>query len=98
MDVLDSERVVGGISFALVVFSRTEEEEESDPGKVADGLLIGGSAMIGGVQDAEVVDGYGEEYFRRRAFLIVDRELLSHPKVDFPQPVVMWVVGSHSCK
>ena len=71
MDVLDSERVVGGISVALLVFSRTEEEEEGDPCEVSDGNVPWGCSLGVGVQGFYKFNWEGtHSCWRRILFLI----------------------------
>ena len=50
--------MVGGVCAASAVLAWLEEEEESDPGQVADSLLACGASLVGGVEGLE--DRYGD--------------------------------------
>ena len=50
LDVLEPEEVLGGVGTALAVFAWTEEEEDCNPGEVADCNIYCGSSLGDGVQ------------------------------------------------
>ena len=98
LDVLDSERVVGFVGSSLAIFSRTEEEEESDPGEVADGLLTVGVGLVGLLEGLEDGDCNGTELGRNRVLFHVGCKLSSQEKSDLAQLVVLGVVVPHGCE
>ena len=93
MDILDSERVVGGISVSRVVFSGTEEEEEGCPCEVSDGDVPWGCSLGVGVQGFDKVN-WGETHSCwRRIFFLIGNQLAPQTKVEFPHAAMTWVVG-----
>ena len=89
LDFLDSERVVGFVGSSLAIFSRTEEEEESDPGEVADGLLTVGVGLVGLLEGLEDGDCNGTELGRNRVLFHVGCKLSSQEKSDLAQIVIL---------
>ena len=96
LEVSEKEKMVVGVGASPAVFSHPEEEEESNPGQVADCLLAVGADLVGGVQGLE--DGDGTDLRWWVILFGVCGELPSQPKVELAQLVVPGVVGTHGCK
>ena len=56
LDFPESERCGGCVGAALALLSRSQQEEECDPGEVGDGLLAVSATLCVGVQGVENVD------------------------------------------
>ena len=89
---------MGGISATVSVLVGPEEEEESDPGEVADGNVSLSGSLGGGIQGLDDVNQEGLHSYWRRILLLIGRQLVSHPKVELPYAVVLGVVGPHGCE
>ena len=98
MDIPEPERVVGVIGASFSKLDGPEEEEEGDPGEVADGNVSLSGSLGGGIQGLDDVNQEGLHSYWRRILLLIGRQLVSQPKVDFFHAVVAGVVGPHGCK
>ena len=87
--------MVGGVCAAPAVLAWTEEEEESNPGQVADSLLARGASLLGGFKGLEDGDWDGADPCWWWVLLGVDGKLPGQPKVELAQLVVLWVSGPH---
>ena len=88
LDVPESEQGGDCVCASLAVLARSQEEEEGNPGKVKNGLLVLGAALCCGIQGVEDGDRQWADSLGRRIFSLVGRELSAQEKVD----------GSHSIK
>ena len=89
---------MGGIGASFAVLAGPEEEEEGDPGEIADGDVYWVGSLGGGVQVLNDVNREGPHSCRRIIFFLIGHHLASHPKVDFYHAVVAGVVGTHGCE
>ena len=90
--------MVGGVGAASAVFAWLGEEEESDPGQVADSLLAFCATLVGGVEGLE--DGYGDGANPCWWGVLLGEggEFPAQPKVKLAQLVLPWVDGPHRCE
>ena len=98
LGVLEPEGVPGGVGTALVLFAWPEEEEEGDPGEIADGNVSCGGSLCGGVQGLDNADREEPQSCWRRILIMIERQLGSQPKIELLHAVVSGVVGSHGCE
>ena len=77
LDDPESERVVGSISAAFAVLSGPEEEEEGDPGEVADGNVSWDGSLDRGVQGLDHINREGPHSCWRRIFLLIRLQLVN---------------------
>ena len=98
LDALEPEGVLGSFSTALAVFACLEEEEEGEPGEIADSNVSCGGSLGGGVQGLDNSDREGPHYCRRRILLLIGQQMDFQTKVELPHAVVSGVVGPHICE
>ena len=82
----------------MALLSRSQQEEEFDPGEVVDGLLEICANLFGSVQgvDNEYMQGGGS--CGRRIFSLVGRNLSAQEKVDGAHYIELVVWGTHGRK
>ena len=93
--ILDLECVVGSVVPSSELFSRSQEEEEGNPGEISYGELIGCHDLGGFVEGLDDAYWEGVDSYRRRFRLSVGSELSSQEKVELYKSVVPRVVGTH---
>ena len=92
------EGVRGGVGATLAVFAWPEEEEEGDPGEIADGNVSCSGSLGGVVQGLYNADMEGSYSCWREILLLIGRQLASQPKVKLTHVIVPGVVGPHGCE
>ena len=91
--------MLGVVGTALAVLAWPEEEEESDPGEIADINVSWCGSLGGSVQALDNADrGGGVHSCWSGIFLITGSQLASQPKVKLLHAVVPGVVGPHGCE
>ena len=73
LDVLESERVVGGICSALAILAGLEEEEEGNLGEVADGDVSWVGSLVRSIQGLGIVNQEVLHSCWRRIFFMTTR-------------------------
>ena len=87
-----------GVGTSLAVLSWAQEEEEINPGEITYGLIPWCNWEEGGVQCVDDIHWEGLGSGRRRACLLVGRELSDHMKSKISHTVVPGAVGPHGGK
>ena len=80
--------MLGGVGTDLAVFAWPEEEEEGDPGEIAEGDISWCGSLDGSVQGLYTADREGLHSCWGRILLLVGRQLASQAKFELPHSVV----------